>query len=564
MGKRLLVQISEEQVKKIKDIDTLRPDLSGYPISKKIAFLLQEKLSDTYLKKDPILQKSNEPIKWIEYMREQVPLHVFAQIAIGIIEYSKEMIGEPFTHLLVANDSDKTWWLESEKNINDVGFFLINNLQKKSFSENYYKKYKIFCKETKNRAEKVRLSDLSQLTNQKLLEEYLSLLERTKKFHGLTLDIDAIDVVVEKAIKDEIKNIHPNISDRDLSTKYNSIVTPIGLSYVTDEQILLYSLACEIKDSGNDPLFDFETKIVLNKLKEKNPNIIKKMDEIVEKYWWASLGWSTIKCRTHEAIITDLKNILRENKDLNEEIERMKNFPKKALQERKKELSLTKSKKLLELINIFDNYFILHDLRKEIQMRTNFSLNLFLQEIARRTGQKFGEISWCWSNEIETLLKTGYFDKEKALARKESFFVLISNEGIEELVGEKATIRRKKETAVSQENIRDFRGVPASMGRVSGRVKVCFSAADAISKIEKGDVLVAPMTLPDFVPAMKKAAAIITDEGGVTAHAAIISRELKIPCLVGTKVATKVLNDGDRVEVNANHAVVTILEKAKK
>jgi pyruvate,water dikinase len=67
------------------------------------------------------------------------------------------------------------------------------------------------------------------------------------------------------------------------------------------------------------------------------------------------------------------------------------------------------------------------------------------------------------------------------------------------------------------------------------------------------------MTLPDYVPAMKKAAAIITDEGGVTCHAAIVSRELKIPCIVGTKIATKVLKDGDMVDVNANHALVTIL-----
>jgi phosphoenolpyruvate synthase/pyruvate phosphate dikinase len=67
----------------------------------------------------------------------------------------------------------------------------------------------------------------------------------------------------------------------------------------------------------------------------------------------------------------------------------------------------------------------------------------------------------------------------------------------------------------------------------------------------QGNILVCPMTLPDYVPAMKKARAIITNEGGITCHAAIISRELKIPCIVGTKIATQVLKDGDRVEVDA-------------
>jgi pyruvate,water dikinase len=68
--------------------------------------------------------------------------------------------------------------------------------------------------------------------------------------------------------------------------------------------------------------------------------------------------------------------------------------------------------------------------------------------------------------------------------------------------------------------------------------------------------------MPDYVPAMKKAAAIVTDEGGVTCHASIISRELKIPCIVGTRIATKVINDNDTIEVNANHGVVKILKRA--
>ncbi len=63
------------------------------------------------------------------------------------------------------------------------------------------------------------------------------------------------------------------------------------------------------------------------------------------------------------------------------------------------------------------------------------------------------------------------------------------------------------------------------------------------------------MTDPDFLPAMKKASAIITDEGGITCHAAIVSRELKIPCIIGTRIATKVLKDGDLVEVDANKGI---------
>ncbi|MEK7112747.1 MAG: phosphoenolpyruvate synthase [Patescibacteria group bacterium] len=92
-------------------------------------------------------------------------------------------------------------------------------------------------------------------------------------------------------------------------------------------------------------------------------------------------------------------------------------------------------------------------------------------------------------------------------------------------------------------------GTPASPGMGTGVVKILKSSKE-VGKIEKGDVLVAPMTSPDFVPAMKKAQAIVTDAGGATSHAAIVSRELGIPCVVGTKDATTRLKDGMIVTVD--------------
>ena len=72
------------------------------------------------------------------------------------------------------------------------------------------------------------------------------------------------------------------------------------------------------------------------------------------------------------------------------------------------------------------------------------------------------------------------------------------------------------------------------------------------------------MTTPWYLPAMKKAAGFITDEGGLLCHAAIVSREMNKPCIIGTKIATKVLKDGDLVEVDANNGVVKILKKIEK
>jgi pyruvate,water dikinase len=94
-------------------------------------------------------------------------------------------------------------------------------------------------------------------------------------------------------------------------------------------------------------------------------------------------------------------------------------------------------------------------------------------------------------------------------------------------------------------------GVAASPGVAVGPVKIV-PVASQLDKVKKGDVLVAEMTTPDFVPAMKRAAAIVTDRGGRTAHAAIVSRELGIPCVVGTEVATKTLKDGQEITVDGS------------
>jgi pyruvate,water dikinase len=98
-------------------------------------------------------------------------------------------------------------------------------------------------------------------------------------------------------------------------------------------------------------------------------------------------------------------------------------------------------------------------------------------------------------------------------------------------------------------------GAPASPGMASGPVKIVPEASE-IDKVKTGDILVAEMTTPDFVPAMKRAVAIITDRGGRTAHAAIVSRELGIPCIVGTEQATTTLTDGQIVTVDGSRGKV--------
>ena len=110
------------------------------------------------------------------------------------------------------------------------------------------------------------------------------------------------------------------------------------------------------------------------------------------------------------------------------------------------------------------------------------------------------------------------------------------------------------------------RGLPASPGIASGKVKNIKDISE-ISRVEDGDILVTIMTNPDMVPAMRRASAVVTDEGGRTCHAAIVSRELGIPCIVGAKDASQILKENMEITVDATRGVVyegEVLQEEKK
>jgi len=107
----------------------------------------------------------------------------------------------------------------------------------------------------------------------------------------------------------------------------------------------------------------------------------------------------------------------------------------------------------------------------------------------------------------------------------------------------------------SHEGAHYLEGIAASKGKVKGRVKIVLTPQD-ITKVRKGDIVVSPETTPDFLPVFHKAIGIVTDMGGITGHAAIVSREFSIPCVVGTNQATRIFKDGDIIEIDGDKGIV--------
>lgn len=105
----------------------------------------------------------------------------------------------------------------------------------------------------------------------------------------------------------------------------------------------------------------------------------------------------------------------------------------------------------------------------------------------------------------------------------------------------------------------EISGQIAMKGKVVGKVRLLKMKSE-IPELQEGEILVTAMTTPDYLPAMNKAAAFITDEGGITCHAAIVAREIGKPCIIGTKIATSLLKTGDLVEVDADKGIVKIIK----
>ena len=146
----------------------------------------------------------------------------------------------------------------------------------------------------------------------------------------------------------------------------------------------------------------------------------------------------------------------------------------------------------------------------------------------------------------------------KLSAERQSGFLLFANHGKLKFLdnfGFLKSLRRQTNGKIFM-----LKGMVAQRGWVKGFVKVIFTKKE-FNKMKSGDILVTIQSNPSLMPVIKKAAAIVADEGGIMSHAAIISRELKKPCIIGTKIATKVLRDGDLVEVDAERGVVRILKR---
>lgn len=213
----------------------------------------------------------------------------------------------------------------------------------------------------------------------------------------------------------------------------------------------------------------------------------------------------------------------------------------------------------------------LNEFRKNVISKVSLDYRPLFVEIAERCGSSdWHDVFFLTPEETMRIVRGERLDMQRIIRERQVCGSYIDDAGGHVLLDIDTARKLQKyvdlthgqgKDAEPSMRTKEIEGSSANKGRVTGVVKIVLSSGN-FDKLKRGDVLVTTMTSVDFVPVMERAAAFVTNEGGITSHASIVAREMDKPCIIGTKIATQVLHDGDPVEVDADNGVVRVLERA--
>lgn len=387
-------------------------------------------------------------------------------------------------------------------------------------------------------------SHLKDISDAELGHKFSEFLERFMEIWTAPLAADGIGVYTESELLEHFERELPSSERSAAHELFAKVCQPSFLSFMTRERISLLALALlylrkspAFADALSRHQCDFYW--VRNNYKE--------IQELPESYF-------------HEKVVEEAR---KGEAKIQEELARLESLSETVEKEKQDVLKrFVFSPDLLRRLRLTPILGEWLDYRKEMNLRGNHYLKLFLEEIGRRGGVRLLDMYYYLPKEAFLLLDGERVPEKEILARQSgTVFVtrvdgsesLFSGHDARELIFE---FEKKRMHGGGEE---DIRGVAASKGPESsyrGTVRVVRDPST--DTFLAGEILVTSNTRPEFVPMMHRALAVIIDEGGITTHAAIVSRELGKPCIIGTKVATKVLKDGDTIEVDVNTGIVKI------
>ncbi|MFA4936756.1 MAG: PEP-utilizing enzyme [Patescibacteria group bacterium] len=392
-------------------------------------------------------------------------------------------------------------------------------------------------------ASRIEEIDCNKLNHRQIISLLVSYYQAALKAHCFLLPFPVGDSIIAS----EIIKLLLTASDEQKRRWLAILSSPAKENSHTQEERSLYRLAIAYQ---------------VNK-----QQYIRLLRKHVNKYAWiGARGYYFDNAWNKKDIEARVKNLFFQGKNPAKELKYLDNFQKdqkRARTELIKELKIDKNPRLYRLVKLASEFAYIRTWRTDLIYRAGYKVRHLFYKVADNLDVSHSDIIYLTFQEIITSAKKGESSIPKSeIIKRQQFFAAFLLQGKYQVLSGNIWKQLLKNYKHSSKQETEFTGTSAYTGKVIGKAKIVMQIRD-ISKVQAGDILVAPMTFPNFIAAMEKASAFVTDEGGILCHAAIISREMKKPCIIGTKIATQVLKDGDLVEVDANKRIVKILKKSR-
>jgi phosphohistidine swiveling domain-containing protein len=470
--------------------------------------------------------------QYLEWERQSAILPIVLCLE-AWIEPTRKYFGKPWPDTYLKYEGNVVSWYTKMDGLHDFGQLIIDL---------HYNGMNEFLIQTKNLAKKIDamrneldIVNLIALSDPGLLEIYKNVCSLYTDWFVLGAVCEPVGIKGEYLVSKLVN--HASNPDKALCL----LTTTARKSFSKRELEELFAIAIKFKEGiAVDELLSSHSK----------------------KWFWLHNNYFKTEVLTTEYFKNELKTLLSKYPTPGEYLTEMELATKQMITEKNKlisELKLREKEK--QLIEILDFHAWYQDYRKEYIMILLHYLDVVLREIATRKQLTLEDVKWLLREEVIGLFQGKNFNALIRERKKYAFFVW-ENDKFGSFAGEDA---RKKEKEIlghikTSKEIIEIPGNIANKGKVRGIARVTMNSSEA-KHLTKGEILVTSMTSPDFISAIKKAAAIVTNEGGILCHAAIVSREFGIPCIVGTGIATKSIKNGDLIEVDANHGFVRILKR---
>ena len=404
-----------------------------------------------------------------------------------------------------------------------------------------------------------RATDLSALTKQELAVKWKQLLEAIDLHWRTSLVLDGLPIYVERKLFPQFM-AETGLKKKEAMEAFAALSAVDAQSFLAKEQAKLLRLCIEVAE--NPVLAESAKKKSLGKHAEFAAKARAHADEFFYK---KSTYRSAPEYETKDVAALVEEEAAKPVEEIRRELARLEALPKQTRAKRGELLSqLRLSPAMLKSMELSRLLAEWQDERKQSSMTFMYGGVQLMKEIASRLEREWEEVACLTPREVLKALD-GKLVSAAEMRGRRAFSAIIATRGhAVALFDDDAKLLYDSLMQKSKHETLQLEGMTASIGAnpvVRAKCRIVNDPEKDV--IEEGEVLVASMTRPEFVPLMKKASAVVTNEGGLTCHAAIVAREFNLPCIVGTKHATRVFKTGDLLEVNTRHGKVTKIGAGK-